>query len=93
MAAFLSFLVLLVIAVVASGILHYVLDFYATEGTASFLSKVVVAYFGASWGTPVFGAWFPGINFGEVYIFPAILGALALLIVAVDVAKMITGKN
>ena len=58
----------------------------------SFASKVVVGWFGAWLGTPVFGRWFPGLNYNDVYFIPAILGAFAILLVAVDLVKM-ANKN
>ena len=85
---FVSFLILLVVSVVVSGVLHYGCKYYATPGVWSFLSKIVVGWIGAWLGSPVFGAWWPGINYGDLYFVPAILGCFALLIVAVDVVKM-----
>ena len=90
---FISFLILLVISVVVSGILHYGLKFHVRAGTESFLSKVVVGWIGAWLGTPVFGHWFDSVMYGGVYIIPAILGAAAMLVVAVDVMKMMTGAS
>ena len=87
--AFESFLVLAIIAVVVAAVLHYGLKFYAEPGTSSFLSKTVVAYIGALLGTPLFGAWFDAVAWAGVYIIPAILGSLALVVLAVDVARII----
>ncbi len=84
---FLSFLILLIISLVVCAILHYGCKYYVTPGLWSFCSKVVVGYIGAWLGTPVFGNWFSGLNFGAVYYIPAILGSVAMVIVAVDVAK------
>lgn len=85
--SFASFFVLLIIAVLVSAVLHYGLKYYATPGLPSFFSKIVVAYLGALMGMPVFGAWF--FAYAGVYILPAILGALAILVLAVDAAKML----
>lgn len=85
--SFASFFVLLIIAALVSAVLHYGLKYYATPGLPSFFSKVVVAYLGAMMGMPVFGAWF--FAYAGVHILPAILGALAILVLAVDVAKML----
>lgn len=85
---FVSFLILLVISVVISGILHFGLSYYVTPGLWSFASKVVVGWIGAWLGSPVFGHWFPGLNYQNVYYIPAILGSLALIVVAVDLFKM-----
>lgn len=84
---FVGFIVLLVISVVVSGILHYGLRFYAVPGTASFLSKIVVGYIGGWLAGPVFGTWF--FTVGGVDVIAAIVGSVALLVVAIDVANMV----
>ena len=56
---FISFLILLVISVVVSGILHYGLNYYVTPGFWSFCSKVAVGWLGAWIGSPVIGHWPP----------------------------------
>jgi hypothetical protein len=35
----------------------------------------------------VFGHWWEGLNYGQVYYVPAILGSLAILVLAVDLVK------
>ena len=84
---FTCFLILLVISVVVSAILHYGIKFYIVPGTGSFISKVIIGWIGAWLGSPVFGHWWEGINYQDIYIIPAILGSLALLIIAVDLVK------
>jgi uncharacterized membrane protein YeaQ/YmgE (transglycosylase-associated protein family) len=87
---FISFLILLVISVVVSGILHYGFSYYVTPGFWSFCSKVVVGWLGAWLGSPVLGNWphrFPFLNHAEIWFIPAILGSLGLLILAIDLAK------
>jgi uncharacterized membrane protein YeaQ/YmgE (transglycosylase-associated protein family) len=84
---FVSFLILLVISVVVSFILHYLLKFYVVPGLASFFGKVIIGWFGAWLGSPVFGYWFAGVQYEQVYIIPAILGSAALLVIAVDLVK------
>jgi uncharacterized membrane protein YeaQ/YmgE (transglycosylase-associated protein family) len=89
--SFIEFLILLVISVVVSAVLHYYFKYYVTPGHWSFCSKVVVGWIGAWLGSPVLGHWpsrIPNLHYGEVWYIPAILGALALIIVAVDVATM-----
>jgi uncharacterized membrane protein YeaQ/YmgE (transglycosylase-associated protein family) len=81
---FVSFLILLIISVVVSGILHYVFKYYVTPGFWSYLSKVVIGWVGAWLGSPVLGKWWEGVNYESVYIIPAILGCFALVIFAVD---------
>ena len=81
---FMSFLILLIISVVVCGILHFGLKYYVVSGVWSYLSKVVIGWVGARLGTPVFGKWWEGLNYQEVYLVPAILGCLLLVIFAVD---------
>jgi uncharacterized membrane protein YeaQ/YmgE (transglycosylase-associated protein family) len=93
---FVSFLILLIISIVVSVILHYGLDYYVTPGHWSFCSKVAVGWIGAWLGSPVFGHWphrIPNLQYGEVYVVPAILGAVAILLVAVDLGKMASGAQ
>jgi len=82
-----SFLVLLVISAIVSAILHFGFKFYVRPGLVSFFSKAIIGWFGAWLGSPVFGHWFEGLKVKEVYIIPAILGSLAVLIFAVDLIK------
>ncbi len=93
---FISFLTLLVISLAVSGILHYGLDYYVTPGHWSFCSKVVVGWLGAWLGSPVLGHWphrIPNLAHGDIYYVPAILGAAALIIVAVDLGQMASGAR
>jgi uncharacterized membrane protein YeaQ/YmgE (transglycosylase-associated protein family) len=91
---FVSFVILLIISVVVSGILHYGCHHYVTPGHWSFGSKVAVGWVGAWIGSPVFGHWPRGIlylQYEEIYVIPAILGATAVIIVAVDLGHMAFG--
>ena len=80
---FISFLILLVISIVVSAVLHFILKFYIIPGWRSYLSKVGIGWVGAWLGSPVLGYW--SFNYKEVYIVPAILGCLAILVFAVDI--------
>ncbi|MBI4764102.1 MAG: hypothetical protein HY787_05795 [Deltaproteobacteria bacterium] len=84
---FISFIILLVISIVVAGILHFVFKFYIMPGWLSYVSKVIIGWVGAWLGSPVFGYWWKGLNYKEVYIVPAILGSLSILIFAVDFIK------
>ena len=89
--SFVSFLILLVISVAVSAILHFGFKFYIRPGYVSFISKVIFGWIGAWLGSPVFGSWFGGLVYEKIYISPAILGSLALLIIMVDL--VLTVKN
>ncbi len=87
---FISFLILLVISIVVSGILHFILKYYIIPGWRSYLSKVCIGWVGAWLGSPVLGYWphrFGYLSYNQVYIVPAILGSFASLIFAVDLIK------
>ena len=86
---FVSFLILLVISIVVSAILHFGVKLYITPGAASFLSKVTIGRIGAWLGSPVFGHWWQGLAYQQVYIVPAILGSFALQILAVDAVRTV----
>jgi uncharacterized membrane protein YeaQ/YmgE (transglycosylase-associated protein family) len=86
---FISFLILLIISIVVSGVLHFAVKFYIVPGWRSYASKVLIGWIGAWLGSPVFGYWpHPlSLNYQEVWIVPAILGALAIEVFVVDFIK------
>ncbi len=90
---FVSFLILLVISAVVAAVLHFGLKYYVIPGLASYFSKIVIGWFGAWLGSPVFGHWWEGVNYQQVYFIPAILGSLALLVLAIDVVKTFRGAS
>ena len=83
---FISFLILLIISVVGSAILHYGLKYYVRPTFDSFITKVIFGWLGAWLGSPVLGHWFSGLAYENVYIIPAILGCLAVLVLMGDLA-------
>ncbi len=83
---FLSFLILLIISVVCSAILHYGLKYYVRSTFDSFITKVIFGWLGAWVGSPVLGHWFSALSYESVYIIPAILGCLAVLVLMGDLA-------
>jgi uncharacterized membrane protein YeaQ/YmgE (transglycosylase-associated protein family) len=89
---FISFLTLLIISAAVSGVLHFGLKFYVRPGLSSYLGKVTVGWVGAWLGSPVFGHWWQGMNRGDVYFVPAILGSAALVALAVDLTKSVAGS-
>lgn len=84
---FISFIILLIVSIVVSGVLHFVFKFYIISGWWSYASKVLIGWVGAWLGSPVFGHWQHGLNYKEVYVIPAILGSLSILVFAVDLIK------
>ena len=73
--SFLSFLVLLVIAVVVAAVFHFGLRYRFLEGWDCFLGKIGLGWLGGWLGSPVLGHWL--FNVENVYIVPAILGAVS----------------
>ncbi|MFQ5895855.1 MAG: hypothetical protein ACE5JJ_08595, partial [Nitrospinota bacterium] len=81
---FVSFLILLIISLVVAAIFHFGLSYYAIPGWGSYFSKVIIGWVGGWLGSPVFGHWWPGFGYKQVFIVPAILGSAALIVLAVD---------
>ena len=84
---FISFIILLVIAVLVAVILHFVFNYKAREKWNSIFCEIIFAWIGGWLGSPVLGHWFQGWNYHDVYIIPAFLGAIALMVIAVEVTK------
>ncbi len=75
--SFLSFLVLLVLSLIAALVLHYLLHYRFLEGFDGFFGKWIAGWMGAWLGSPVLGHWFTVVKYADVYIIPALLGAFA----------------
>jgi len=74
---FWAFLVLLVAAVIAAVVLHYLIRYRFLEGIDGFLGKVIAGWVGAWLGSPVLGHWFERVKLAHIYLIPALLGAFA----------------
>lgn len=89
-----SFLVLLVIAVVVAAVFHFLLRYRFLEGIDSFFGKIAVAWLGGWLGSPVLGYWL--IKVENIYVVPAIVGAVTAVLLAVlelkALAKALAGK-
>lgn len=84
---FTTFLVLLIISAIVSAVMHYGLHYYVIPGLDSFISKIVIGWVGAFLGIRMLGHWWEGLNYGDVYFVPALLGSAAVLVLAVDLVK------
>jgi len=73
--SFMSFLLLLVIGAVVAVVYHNVLRYRFLEGNDALFGKLILGWLGAWLGSPVFGFWL--WKYENVYIVPAILGAIA----------------
>jgi uncharacterized membrane protein YeaQ/YmgE (transglycosylase-associated protein family) len=74
---FWAFLVLLVAALTAAAVLHYLVRYRVLEGLDGFLGKLVAGWVGAWLGSPVLGHWFERVKLHNIYLIPALLGAFA----------------
>ena len=83
--SFLSFLILTCVAAVIAVVYHYVIGNRFLEGNDALIGKLIVGWFGAWLGSPVFGHWMWKAE--NVYIVPAILGAMAAMHLAVLAGK------
>jgi len=72
---FLSFLYLLIIAVVVGSVLY----FLKVRLTKGWLTNVAVGWIGAWLGSPVLGNWWDVLRSGNVFWVPAIIGSAALI--------------
>jgi len=74
---FLSFLVLLILSAIAAALLHWVFRYRLLSGIDGFLGQWLVAWLGAWLGPTVLGHWFDSFILGNIYILPALVGAIA----------------
>lgn len=72
-----SFLVLSLIAAVIAVAYHNVFRYRFLEGNDALFGKLMVGWFGAWLGSPVLGHWLWKVE--NVYVVPAILGAIAAI--------------
>lgn len=82
---FLSFLILTVIGAVIAVVYHNVIRYRFLDGNDALIGKLMVGWFGAWLGSPIFGHWLWKIE--SVYIVPAILGAIVAVHLTILPAK------
>lgn len=75
--SFLSFLVVTFIGAVVAVAYHDVFRYRFLEGSDARFGKLIAGWLGAWLGSPVFGHWFWKVE--NVYVVPAILGAVAAI--------------
>jgi uncharacterized membrane protein YeaQ/YmgE (transglycosylase-associated protein family) len=71
----LPFVLLSVIGVVVAVIYHNVIRYRFLEGNDALFGKLIIGWFGAWMGSAVLGHWLWKID--NVYVVPAVLGAIA----------------
>jgi len=75
--AFPSFLVLLILSAIAAAVIHWGFRYQLFKGIDGFIGQWIVAWLGAWLGPAVLGHWFDSAMVANVYVIPALLGALA----------------
>lgn len=78
--SFLSFLVLAAISVVVVAVKGLLTARRESRDVPDLLSDLVVGWIGGWLGSPVFGYWFEGVSYQQIFIIPAFLGAIAAVI-------------
>ena len=81
----LSFLILTFISAVVAAAYHYVIRYRFLDGNDAMVGKLVIGWLGAWLGSPVLGHWLWKVE--NVYIVPALLGAIATIHLTVLTAK------
>ena len=74
---FVSFAILLIIGAVVAVAYHSIARYRFLEGNDALFGKLIVGWFGAWLGSPVIGHWLWNVE--NVYLVPAILGAIAAI--------------
>ena len=83
--SFLSFLILTFIGAVVAATYHYVIRYRFLDGNDAVIGKLIIGWRGAWLGSPVLGHWLWKVE--NVYIVPALLGAIASIHLAILTAK------
>jgi hypothetical protein len=74
---FLPFLLLLILSAIAAAIVHWGFHYRLFDGMDGFMGQWMVAWLGAWLGPAVLGHWFASAVVWNIYVIPALLGALA----------------
>ena len=81
----LSFLILTLIGAVVAATYHYVIRYRFLGGNDAVIGKLLTGWLRARLGSPVLGHWLWKVE--NVYIVPALLGAIATIHLTVLTAK------
>jgi hypothetical protein len=72
-----SFLVLLILSMIATAAVHWGFRYRLFNGMDGFLGQWIVAWLGAWAGPAVLGHWFDSAILANIYVIPALIGAFA----------------
>jgi uncharacterized membrane protein YeaQ/YmgE (transglycosylase-associated protein family) len=81
----LSFLILTFIGAVVAATYHYVFRYRFLDGNEAVIGKLIIGWLGAWLGSPVLGHWLWKVE--NIYIVPALLGAIATIHLTILTAK------
>lgn len=84
---FTSFLSLLILGIIASIVLHLIVNYRILKGVDGFMNQWIAGWIGAWLGSPVLGHWGPSV--AHVYIIPALLGAFIGAFAVTAAVKML----
>jgi uncharacterized membrane protein YeaQ/YmgE (transglycosylase-associated protein family) len=86
-----AFLSLLILGIIASIVLHLIVNYRMLTGFDGFMNKWIAGWIGAWLGSPVLGHWGPSV--AHVFIIPALLGAFIGAFVATAAPKMMAAAR
>jgi uncharacterized membrane protein YeaQ/YmgE (transglycosylase-associated protein family) len=83
----LSFLILTFIGALVAATYHYVIRYRFLESNDALVGKLIIGWLGAWLGPPVLGHWLWKVE--NVYIVPAIVGAIAAIQLTILTGKVL----
>jgi uncharacterized membrane protein YeaQ/YmgE (transglycosylase-associated protein family) len=83
----LSFLILTFIGALVAATYHYVICYRFLESNDALVGKLIIGWLGAWLGSPVLGHWLWKVE--NVYIVPAIVGAIAAIQLTILTGKVL----
>jgi uncharacterized membrane protein YeaQ/YmgE (transglycosylase-associated protein family) len=83
----LSFLILTFIGALVAATYHYVIRYRFLESNDALVGKLIIGWLGAWLGSPVLGHWLWKVE--NVYIVPAIVGAIAAIQLTILTGKVL----
>lgn len=89
--SFPSFLVLLILSVIAAAAVHWGFRYQLFKGIDGFIGQWIVAWLGAWVGPAVLGHWFDFAMVSNIYVIPALIGAFAGALGGTLNAKILAG--
>jgi uncharacterized membrane protein YeaQ/YmgE (transglycosylase-associated protein family) len=86
-----SFLSLLILGIIASIVLHLIVNYRMLKGFDGFINKWIAGWIGGWLGSPVLGHWGPAV--AHVFIIPALIGAFIGAFVVTAAPKVLVAAR